>query len=50
MIDASWVIIERATGKVVMETFNFELVQFVNLTRYEVKTAREWLVSLNGKA
>lgn len=47
MIDASWVIQDRATGKAVMETYNFELVQFVRLDRYKVWTALEWLQNLN---
>lgn len=47
MIDASWIIQERATGKAIAETFDFELVQFVRLDRFKVWTAREWLESLN---
>ena len=47
MIDASWVIIDRATGKAVMETFNFELCQFVNLKRYRVTPILQYLQSLN---
>lgn len=47
MIDASWIIQDRTTGKAVMETYNFELVQFVRLDRYKVWTARAWLEGLN---
>lgn len=49
MIDASWIIEDRATGKPVLETWNFELVQFVNLKRYRVWTALAWLVELNRR-
>jgi hypothetical protein len=49
MIDASWIIEDRATGKPVLETFNFELVQFVNLGRYRVWTALHWLQEVNRR-
>ena len=48
MIDASWIIVERATARPVLETFNFELVHFVNLERYQVFTAHAWLVLFNA--
>lgn len=47
MIDASWVIVDRTTGKPVLETWNFELVQFINIKRYRVFTAHAWMCSLN---
>ena len=47
MIDASWVIVSKATGKAVIETRNFELCQFVNIERYRVVPIRTWLASLN---
>lgn len=50
MIDASWVIVDRATGKAVLETFNFELCQFININRYRVVPILAWLQSLNGSA
>lgn len=46
MIDASWVIADKATGQAVMETFNFELVQFVNLNKYTVYTISAWLAKV----
>jgi hypothetical protein len=49
MIDASWIIEERATGKPVLETFNFEAVQFVNLARYRVWPALAWLQEINRR-
>lgn len=50
MIDASWVIVDRESGKPVMETYNFELCQFINLKRYRVVPIMAWLQSLNGEA
>jgi hypothetical protein len=47
MIDASWVIEERATGKPVLETYNFEMVQFVNLDKYRVWPILYWLHEVN---
>lgn len=47
MIDASWIVADRNTGKPVLDTYNFELVQFINLQRYKVYTAHAWLVHLN---
>jgi hypothetical protein len=49
MIDASWVIEERATGKPVLETFDFEMVQFVNLDRYRVWPILYWLYEVNRR-
>jgi len=43
MIDASWIIADRTTGKAVLETYNFEALQFINLQRYQVYTIRAWL-------
>lgn len=47
--DASWVIVNRTTGKPVLETYDFELCQFVNLDRYEVVPIMAWLQSLNHR-
>lgn len=47
MIDSSWVIVSKETRKAILETTNFELLQFVNIEKYEVKTILEWLCSLN---
>lgn len=48
MIDSSWVIVDNATGKAVLETYNFEFCQFINLQRYRVVPILAWLQSLNG--
>jgi hypothetical protein len=50
VIDASWVIADRATGKAVMETFNAELCQFINIERYRVVPIGAWLAGLNAAA
>lgn len=47
MIDASWIVQDRATGQLVLETYDFELVQFINVRRYRVWTALAWLQRLN---
>lgn len=49
MLDASWIIEDRATGKTVLETYNFEAVQFINIKRYRVWTALAWLVEVNRR-
>lgn len=46
-IDASWVIVDRATGRPVLETFDFELCQFVDIARFRVVAIMAWLQSLN---
>lgn len=50
MIDSSWVIISKETGKAVMETYDFELLQFINIEKYEVKTILDYLFGLNKGA
>lgn len=47
MIDSSWVIVSKTTGKPVFETTDFELCQFVNIERYRVVPIRYWLEGLN---
>lgn len=46
---ASWVIRERATGKVVMETFDEAKVRALNTEKYEAVPIQEHLASLNRK-
>jgi hypothetical protein len=43
----SWIIISRETGKPVFETFTRKIAARVNLEKYEVLTAKEWLVRFN---
>lgn len=50
METASWVIREKATGKVVMETFDKKKVDALNVARYEAIPILEHLGSLNKPA
>lgn len=43
----SWVIVSRADGKAVFETFNRKTAERVDQERYEVLTAQQWLGRLN---
>ena len=43
----SWIVVERATGIAVFETFERSTALAVNQSRYEVLTALQWLVRLN---
>ena len=47
MKTASWVLREKATGKVVMETFNPRLVAKLNTEKYEAIPIHLYLASLN---
>lgn len=46
---ASWVIRDKATGKVVMETFSPELVERVNTAKYEAVPIGQYLGEINGQ-
>ena len=45
--DASWVILNRETNKVVLETYNFEILQFVNLKNIMSYPIMTYLGDLN---
>jgi len=45
----SWIIVRKATGEVVMETFNPDIVKAINRQAYHVFTAYDWLVHYNAK-
>ncbi len=47
MIDASWVIVEKETGKAIFETYDFELCQFINIKKYKVVPILYYLYGLN---
>lgn len=49
MIDSSWVIEDTQTGKPVLETYNFELCQFINIKRYRVWPILHWLHEVNRR-
>ena len=43
----SWVVVSKATGKPVFETYTQGIAESVNTTSYEVLTALAWLQRLN---
>lgn len=45
----SWIIINRATGNAILETFSEKYAKSINAEKYEVLTAIEYLVQLNEK-
>ncbi len=49
MKTASWVIREKATGKVLFETFNASIPGMLNTAKYEAVPILEYLQSLNRK-
>jgi hypothetical protein len=44
---ASWVIINKETNEVIMETFNEKVVQALNTVKYKAVPILEYLQSLN---
>ncbi len=44
----SWIIVSRATGLPVLETFSARLAGAVDTARYEVLTALQWLQRFNA--
>lgn len=50
MRTASWIIRNRATGEVVLETWNPKLVAAVNILKYEAVPIGTYLASINGKS
>jgi hypothetical protein len=45
----SWVIRNKATGEVLFETFDKNVVNALNTTKYEAVPIDQYLGSLNGK-
>lgn len=43
----SWIIVSRATGKPVLETFKRSTAEAINQRAYEVLTAAQWLARFN---
>lgn len=43
----SWIVVDRATGRPVLETYNRATASAINQARYEVLTAYAWLVRFN---
>ena len=47
MQTASWVVVSKATGEAVLETFSRRVANAINLERYRVVPIGEWLGGLN---
>lgn len=45
---ASWVIVEKRTGKAVCEVFGAKLIKNLNTDLYKAVPILEWLLSLNN--
>ena len=45
----SWVVVSRATGQSVAEIFDRRIAAIVNLEKYELHTAAQWLAKLNNE-
>jgi hypothetical protein len=43
----SWIIVSRASGEAIMETFSRAAVEKINRDRFDVYTAAQWLAKLN---
>jgi hypothetical protein len=43
----SWIVVSRATGKPVLETFRRATAESINQASYEVLTAGQWLARFN---
>lgn len=50
MKTASWVVREKATGRVIMETFNARVVKALNTAKYEAVPILDYLQSLNRRS
>lgn len=48
-LEGSWIIVDKVTGKPVIELFDKRNVARINVDKYTVYTAHEWLASINGK-
>lgn len=46
---ASWVIRDKATQSVILETFNPKVVAALNIAKYEAVPIGEYLGSINGR-
>lgn len=49
MKTASWVIMEKDTGKVLFETFDKKKAKYLNTEKYEAVPILQYLVELNRK-
>ena len=47
MTPKSWVIVNKKSGKPVLETYNKLLLKSINLEKYQIYTSLDWLVHFN---
>ena len=45
----SWIVVSKATGKPVLETFSASVASRINTEKYEVLDAEEWLMRFNAQ-
>lgn len=45
----SWLILDKATGKPIAETFNPKIAGAINTQKYEIKCAYQYLTEFNRK-
>jgi hypothetical protein len=50
MRTASWVIVDKQTGRAVLETFSARVVAAINTASYRAVPIGQWLASLNRRA
>lgn len=50
VVNGSWIVIDRKTGAAVWETFDYETACQINLKKYRVRRAGDYLASLNNKS
>lgn len=49
MKTASWIIRDKTTKRILVETFNKKIVDHLNTDKYEAIPILEYLVEINGK-
>lgn len=47
MLTNSWIVVSKATSKAVLETWSAQVAAAINLDKYIVLTAHQYLVGLN---
>lgn len=48
-MNASWVVVSKATGQAVLETFEKKTADAINRDKYDVIPVQQYLASLNRK-
>jgi len=48
-VTASWVIVEKAIGRAILETYNAEVPRLLNITLYQAVPILEYLQGLNHR-